>query len=728
MRPARFQLLLLTFSVLIQAYMTEALAVDNTFNSLRNAIRLYEVRTDHANRMVPLAFAAVPQDVDVNSVIRIDVSPEKLIGDARPLSPESRKMIVSLKAAAAELGKAIQLIGDTLSDTNRLIGIQDRNSEAFNALSTIVEKRLGQWAQSLQSYVKALADAPDASVRQREEVVNQKIRRALGVSGGTGRRYEMMIHALRSEIGWITETVNRAAAKASEKAPTVALVLVARAFVEGQGVQRIHLPHYDNLVPGQIQSLAKINWEADSAEIRRLLEAARPVAEAITQVNARKDRLGDSLIKIFDAQGLDMRPLTASLEELKTSIETLTKRDWSEESKKLIEEIAVLPSTEELVEGQADLLEEMRTLVETAETDIDEIMNGFKVFEASLASNSLDNLIRRVNREAGQVDALLAFLDSVDSSLLLARQLEEGVEAFAHLLQRQLESLQSQLKSVNALLEKFDALSDNLKRALESKIAAFIELHMLDVVSRCNEAHARANSLLERVKTLTEEQKTAVLDYAATDFPVPEDALYVLGNQVKDTYLDLRTIANRKEKSTIAIDARLFRATRLPAVEAGGEPRLRIDDKLDREIQQFIVWRFGLYSVPNVGVAYVQSQNAPEGLTDEASQFSIQTSWLFGYRSWIHKTSNLRPALQHQPWWNDFRLGPHAVALDMNNDNQQEVGFGLTLSYRDLIQIGYGFNLAVDNEPYYFIALQLLDFGRPLEVDSRTYEATAHRE
>ena len=204
--------------------------------------------------------------------------------------------------------------------------------------------------------------------------------------------------------------------------------------------------------------------------------------------------------------------------------------------------------------------------------------------------------------------------------------------------------------------------------------------------------------------------------YANTDFPIPSNVNYVLGQNIKDTYLDLRTIPGRRDNTPVVLEALLFR-TQPETADGASVPQAKISAQIDRERQSFRLHRFGIYSVPNVGVAYVSSMDVLPGQTEKTSQFTVQASWLFRYRSWVKDTSYRRPALLHPSWWDDVGIGVHALALDLNTDSQQEIGVGLTLSLlKDVLQLGYGVNLTLDEEQYFFVGLKLLQFGQTLNV------------
>ena len=56
----------------------------------------------------------------------------------------------------------------------------------------------------------------------------------------------------------------------------------------------------------------------------------------------------------------------------------------------------------------------------------------------------------------------------------------------------------------------------------------------------------------------------------------------------------------------------------------------------------------------------------------------------------------------------------------MNKDSQQEVGLGLTVSFLDdFIQLGYGWNLTLDRDQYWFVGLKLLQFGSTMGVQTQ---------
>ena len=65
-------------------------------------------------------------------------------------------------------------------------------------------------------------------------------------------------------------------------------------------------------------------------------------------------------------------------------------------------------------------------------------------------------------------------------------------------------------------------------------------------------------------------------------------------------------------------------------------------------------------------------------------------------------------------------VGLHTLSLDLDNDNQQELGLGLSVSFfNGFLQIGGGWDLGLDDEPYVFIGTRLLELARDLGVGSK---------
>lgn len=207
----------------------------------------------------------------------------------------------------------------------------------------------------------------------------------------------------------------------------------------------------------------------------------------------------------------------------------------------------------------------------------------------------------------------------------------------------------------------------------------------------------------------------------------PATAFRVAFPEIKDTWVDIQTLNPRAEDDVLVIRAWLFRMKPDP----NDPDRMIEDEELDSDLQQLRMLRFGWHATPAVGLVYLRSQNEliqeGEGEEEEAEaektrMFAPQVSWLYRYRSWQTPgdPADPRPFRSHPRWWQSIGVGLHTVTMDLDNDNQQELGLGVSVSFfNDFLQVGAGWDLSLDDEPYVFVGTRLLEFAKNLGVGTR---------
>jgi hypothetical protein len=158
--------------------------------------------------------------------------------------------------------------------------------------------------------------------------------------------------------------------------------------------------------------------------------------------------------------------------------------------------------------------------------------------------------------------------------------------------------------------------------------------------------------------------------------------------------------------------------------DPGDPTRMIEDEELDSDLQQLRLLRFGWYSNPGVGVVYMSSLNdlaqGEDGEEKQTRAFAPQVSWLLRHRSWRTPSTDPVPFRFQPRWWHSTSLGLHTLSLDLDNDNQQELGLGVSVSlFNNFLQIGGGWDVSLDDEPYVFLGTKLLDLARSLGVSRR---------
>jgi hypothetical protein len=83
---------------------------------------------------------------------------------------------------------------------------------------------------------------------------------------------------------------------------------------------------------------------------------------------------------------------------------------------------------------------------------------------------------------------------------------------------------------------------------------------------------------------------------------------------------------------------------------------------------------------------------------------------MFRRRSWRTSGHPDSRAVYVPKWYDHLSFGGHAVTLDLDADNQLELGFGVTIGlWDDWFQIGAGVDVGLDDEPYYFVGTRLFE-------------------
>lgn len=699
--------------------MTDAAADER--GVLAQIIQLYEVRVDRSNQKVPLAFGGIAQDVDINSVIKIRVNPEALtlaLGGGKA-SPASTHEIRALEIILIELRSLAELFTAALQDAARLQQLDaegQRNSQEFKDLAEQVEDAFRKFFTPLQSYHNALKTSTSKKFRDRAAYFDARLRDTVRkIKPGKG--HQITAELLSEELTWVNTQIERLAQVAQTTLQSVALVIIARAFTEGQEPQRVHLEHYDSLPSDQLESLEKINWASDSAEMRRLLEATRPIVSTLEDIQNKRIDIRTGMELIFAAHDIDVTPLLISIEALAGVLNDFRETDWPEEFRLIIKGIEKTLVEETLDDSQRQNLREIMALAQSIRDDAKEVLISFDLLETELTAGSLTNLVEEAERRTNPVDSLITLLDGIDRGVRQVEEWQATLNGLGAKFKKILVKIGQAAKNVQSLGENLENLQMIADTTLQDGFERLQTTQFARLLENVTAVREQVNALNNALDRLREDESGRLELYAGTDFPIPADAYYVIGQNIKNTNLDLRTIRDRRDSTPVVLEALLFRIEPERA-EGASAPKVKIGEQIDKEKQTLRMHRFGVYSVPNVGVAYVSSSDELRGQSERTNQFSVQVSWLFRYRSWIEDTSFNRPALLDSPWWNDIGIGIHAVALDLNKDNEQEIGVGLTLSLlKDIVQLGYGVNLTLDEEQYFFVALKLFQFGQALNID-----------
>lgn len=728
---------------------------DTATGALAASIRLNEQRIDRNGEIMPLLFGDIPQDVDINSVIRIKIDRDALnrhvtapVATAQAQA-ETDKLRPILEAAEALLRSAATSVDIANEAAIRAIEAEALGRNADGQLLELggrSEATLGKFATDLFAYIKALESAPDFEIRAHGSLLEKRFNtvaediaagsQAYTADGGARQgtmaynvyianlSASVVLEFLNDELQWLQTRQRQAIAVIREELATVALALVARSPSQDGSMQRLHVEYYDELPPGEIVHLDKINWTEDSRAMQEMLEATRPVVAAMEDLRTRRIDAAEAIERILNANGVDVQGLVRAVDDLATSAATLRETDWQLELERLRAEVESMSASR-----PADT-QQLRTAWKELRDTVTAAENAIRLLETRNRLQALKELAKRDLGNGDPVDTLTAFLGRIDNISTSVRGWIGDLEALKSPLTSTASKLRDFMTAYNNFVTTVGRTSGTQRERLESSLKRWSSTLFADVKDRAETVKRETERLVEALKRLKSNNDhrqrlaTQLRLYANLDLPVPDDVLYVTGDKLKDTFVDLRTLRQRQDGSVVILDAYLYRLERSGA---DGSGEVKVGSKMDQGRQQFVLKRYGWYSKPNVGVAYVSSQDKLEGQDKRTTQFTAQASWLFRYRTWAETdpvAMASKPLLAPKPWYSDIGVGPHLVAVDLDKDNQQEIGLGVTLSFfEDFLQLGYGWSVTLDQEPYYFVGLKLLQFGASMGVDTQSSSA-----
>jgi hypothetical protein len=243
-----------------------------------------------------------------------------------------------------------------------------------------------------------------------------------------------------------------------------------------------------------------------------------------------------------------------------------------------------------------------------------------------------------------------------------------------------------------------------------------------DLRTHLVQLRSAAEQVATELQSFAADLKGAPALAVALDQAPPDTSFRVAFKEIKDTWIDVRTLNPRAEDDVVVLRAWLFRMK----PDANDPQKLVEAEELDSDLQQLRLLRFGWYSAAGVGVVYMSSWNdlqQQDGELKQTRTFAPQVSWLVRHRAWPDTAQDTAdpPAFRFQPrWWSSAALGLHTLSLDLDNDNQQELGLGVSLSlFNGFLQIGGGWDLGLEDEPYLFLGTRLLDLARNMGVSNK---------
>jgi hypothetical protein len=673
---------------------------------LARAIRLEE-EPEEKRGPFPMPFGTSPQDVDVNSTIHVRISRDELLAglSGNPALTPAAQEAALLVQGAAQLRQAEGFLKRAIDDAEELARLDlagQRESPQFEEIANADQEGLRATFQLLNAHLAALLASPNAELRQHATEARARMSDAVDI----GR--PALAAVIVEEIRWLLERLETVRVKVDEVAPPLALILSA-SHVRPGGETEVGLVNYNDLPIGTPMRIDKLSLVLPPDQVALHGEAAALAAE-LNRLRQEGAGLVELARRILAAEGLDLDPLEDALDQVKEDADRLRETDWSRAADEL--EDRVRAAIAEATGAQRQRLEAVLPAVLALKERARELRSL-----AGLAS-SVRGLRAQLDATAGQ-DPTTRLL-GVLSLLQMGSQLASGdLKGW----QKDVEALRKQLGVVRELADLPEEVKDDLAAILSDTAVG----QLGDLATHLQELRAAADGLRERFRKLSAEIKGVPALAVALHREPPATAFRVAFPEIKDTWVDIQTLNPRSEDDVLVIRAWLYRMKPDP----GDPTRMIEDEELDSDLQQLRMLRFGWYATPAVGLVYLRSQNEliQEGEGDDeaaepesARMFAPQVSWLYRHRAWQEAgdPANPRPFRDHSRWWHSVGVGLHTVSMDLDNDNQQELGLGLSVSFfKDFLQIGAGWDLSLDDEPYFFVGTRLLEFAKNLGVGNK---------
>lgn len=676
---------------------------------LSRAIHLVE-EPEEKKGPYPMPFGTTPQDVDINSTIRVRISTDELLASlaGSPVLTPAAQEVAALRKSAEELKKADALLQRAIANATALMKLAADGRQAsseFEQLARQDQADIGGMLTIVVAHLEALKASPRPDFRQ--HAVEGRERSNQAIPQGRLAYAAFVVE----EIRWTLEQLEAARVRLESDSPSLSLILSA-SLVRPDGTTEAGLPHYNDVPIGVPKSVDKLSLALTPEQIA-LQEDAAALAQVLNNAVAGSADLRAVVRDLFKAQGVDLQPLEDALDRVQEDAETLRNTDWSQVGNDL--EIRLRAALQTATADQRSLLEKTVSEAEALQSrarDLRTTLAGLVVSVKTLKSSLTEA------SEQDPTAQLVALLTIAQAGADLASgELFRSFRAELELWSKAVQSLQGQVEEIRTSAEDLpeklqDEVTEVLEQAAEDQLGA-LKTHLAEL-------RTAASQVGGQLKDFVASLKGAPALAVALDVPPPDTSFRVAFQEIKDTWLDIRTLNPRAEDDIVVLRAWLY--SMKPSED--DPEKLVEDEELDSDLQQLRLLRFGWYSNPGVGVVYMSSVNdLAQGEDGEAKQtraFAPQISWLLRHRAWRTPTPDPAPFHFQPRWWHSVSLGLHTLSLDLDNDNQQELGLGVSLSLlNNFLQIGGGWDVSLDDEPYVFIGTKLLDLARSLGVNRR---------
>jgi hypothetical protein len=651
---------------------------------LGSMIELAEER--ETGQVVPLGFEQNMWKVDINSTIQIKVKAPGTEGAVAPTATALSQTADAFRVSGQSLLQTVQLDAQIkqLSAARNVENIEQLktlNRQFGSIFKSATTAMLTYRAQAKTTNDPALQASAETFYARANDIL-------LGKTGTLEQAAPNLSKLLLDEGEMILAKLNADMARLATSGSTQALVLAASSAKDNY----LAMPHYSTITPGKPVRFDKLNplpSPAALAQLQAEFDSAAGVAQFLNDIKSGKTSTQAAIKQILVSNNIDFTKAKNQIEAVRTDLGNLKLSDAETALTAIAKAVAATLATDP---GDKAVLEKLQADVTSLQTDI----ATFKKTSQALMTMIRQLDPRFISASVQESKDPVAALAIIVSDFNTVRNLPNAGAA-------ELRAFSGQVTSAFATLTSIAGDLDNVKKSLAAVPVATL-------VSDVNKALASVPAFQQLMTDVTDLKTTienmldtiekirANLgdpDIGAYNPNPPDTSVMVTLDSLQDTELNLQEATPQlKEGDIVTLQAWIYSVK----PDATGKPSL--DTEMDSAVQQFEIVRYGLFADAGAGVTYVISNVKPPDSDTKTQQFAPQVAFLFHKRPWPKVSL---PANRRDPWYTSWGAGIHAISLDLDRNSQLELGLGVTLSGpKGLIQIGYGRDLTVKHQYWYF--------------------------
>ncbi|MDN5202495.1 hypothetical protein QQ008_14000 [Fulvivirgaceae bacterium BMA10] len=609
---------------------------------------------DENNRVISLKSPRAIYSVDINSYVSVDFDPVQLAqnDDAIISSVESKRLRNQLKDLRDFLQKLNNELGSIVTEINTV------REQLIESPTPELES---QFRNALTGHANLLLQL----INYLEQVFDDDtVTSALSVGDPY---YNNLISLLGNHITTVEESLKQESQRLISNDSLMLRVWCIHQSINTEP-QAIHLNNYDNLKAGSFNLVDKVTFSRtpeEDAHLRNSIAFHDDIKRLITDIGDKESELRSIFEDLWKNLKTDIRELRGlfGTDDIKQSLDDLSSS------------IAPLEATAGLNEVKAN--------VEKLQDDLKGLFD---------LQGSYDELLKTLS-EVQDPDPLVLF-DLLQSEINTRKQQFEN-------LKDKLKSLVSgnRLSTIQTDIQKLRNNTDSLEQTIplgivdqvrdfvDTKADAWLErFSNLDQILRKYESlYTYFGDFKSIGEKLNITQKLPEETSGVPEELIPKESYQVNLTEASSTAIDIpRT--NRKEGDVFNLYVQVVRK----------------NQPIERYDYSFRVQKYGWYNKWAGGLSFVFGQ------WQDKSVPATSTSWILHNRSRPGPDGSVKGS---GILGNIIDLGFGINSVIIPNGDNVEFGLGGTLSFlKDIIQVGYGFNLQQESDRgYFFVGASLFD-------------------